>query len=139
MSEGNDKSKMVSKKELATMLNYIETAMRQDDPSIVFNAAEKLRSDYANAENEHVSFTVDKKTGKATFTSGVVDATTHMVGDKSIQAVQELMQERDKYKELYEAAISYIDKSPCDLDIYPEQKEIAAWDKLQTLIKKHGV
>jgi len=54
-------------------------------------------------------------------------------------AIAELTQERDKYKELYEAAKNYIDKSPCDPDIYAEKTEIAAWDKLQTLIKKHWV
>ena len=85
MSEGNDKSKTVSTKNIVKFVNAVKDCIRENEA-----------------------------------------------------AIAELTQERDKYKELWEAAKNYIDKSPCDPDIYAEKTEIAAWDKLQTLILKHG-
>ena len=52
-------------------------------------------------------------------------------------AIAELTQERDKYKELWEAAEDYIDQTPNDPSIFGNQ--LAAMDRLVIICNKYGV
>jgi hypothetical protein len=70
---------------------------------------------------------------------GVGDGTGELFvqGDyDSIKACQQKLLDLEKYRQLFFAAIEYIDKSPCDPDITTEQAE--AWLRLQTLLAKRN-
>ena len=43
----------------------------------------------------------------------------------------------EKYRPLFKAAKKYIDESPCDPDIYPQQLE--AWNTYQSLMNRAGI
>jgi nitrate/nitrite-specific signal transduction histidine kinase len=45
-----------------------------------------------------------------------------------------LKEENKELRELFNAAKKYIDESPCDPDIYPEQ--LKAWEEYQKLLSK---
>lgn len=70
---------------------------------------------------------------------GVGDGTGELFvqGDHdSIKVCQQKLLDLEKYRQLFFAAIEYIEKSPCDPDITSEQAE--AWGRLQIALAKRN-
>lgn len=51
--------------------------------------------------------------------------------DEALATITQLQEENERLTAMLNSAINYIQESPCDPDIYPEQ--LKAWEKYQSL------